>query len=138
VAKGLAATSLPRLARLAAVRSAAPHRRREDRRSAAVAGRAALDSFEALFRDDGQHAERGQRIGPPPTERPVEEKATEEDGREVAAERRLSRIGGEGAAAHPHRDAALGAGEERHAHERENRQRDAWKALRRSSCSTAF
>src|SRR5579864_1371397 len=101
------------------------------RRSAAVAGRAALDCFEALPGDDGQHAERGQRIGPPPAERAVEEQAAEEDGGEVAAERGLPRIGGEGAAAHPRRDAALGAGEERHGHERENRQRDAGKALRR-------
>ena len=52
----------------------------------------AANAFGAFLDNDRHHDERGDRIGPPPSDGRIQQETAEEDGREPSAERGLCRV----------------------------------------------
>jgi len=88
----------------------------------------APQSLDAFFSDDRSHHQRRDRIGPPPAEQRIREQAAEQDRREVDAEISLPRVRLHRPAPDSCCDPPLGAGKERHHHQRYGGENDAGKA----------
>src|SRR5436190_15062860 len=79
--------------------------------SAVFTCRVSADTLDAFASDDRNHSECSYGVRPPPPERRIEHQATEENGREIGAERCLFRLGRERATPELEGDLALGARE---------------------------
>jgi len=90
------------------------------------------EALESFVGDDGDHDEGRHRIGPPPSQRRVEEQPAQEEGGKVRAEHGLLGIGGQSATAQLGGHAALGAGEQGHDDKRQDSNHDAYLALLRA------
>ena len=90
-----------------------------------VAAGVASPRFASLVQGEGGDAERGERIGPPPAHRGVEDETAEQDGGQVGAQLGLVAVSDDGVAVQPPSGVALGHRQRRHDEQRRDGQRDA-------------
>lgn len=85
----------------------------------------ATDGVEAFFYNDGKHGQCGHGVGPPPAEKGIQGQPAEQNGRQVAANGALARVGFHRATANPRGDASLGPGQQRHDNQAQRGEDDA-------------